>query len=298
MSNSVASLISLQDFSATQVYSLFEKAKSFDEKIGHQSTQSIRTAGLLFFEPSTRTRCSFEIAANNLGVRSFLLNGAEGTSLEKGESVEDTILNIAAMEPDILVIRCSDEVDLQSLSQQISMPVINAGWGKRGHPTQALLDCFTLYQEFGQLKDKKVLIVGDVKHSRVATSNFELMTKLGMQVAICGPQEFLPQNSKIPVISNLQEGLQWADAVMALRCQFERHASLQFSKQDYIANYQLNQNSMKNFKGIFMHPGPINHGVEMLLDTRADSRSRVFAQVKSGVLIRMAVVLSLLGIGN
>ncbi len=252
------------------------------------------TAALLFFEPSTRTRLSFEIAALRAGVASVVLDGGAGSSLQKGESIEDTILNVAAMNPDFLVVRCADSVPLAELSTQFSAKVLNAGWGIKAHPTQALLDALTIRDHFGSFSGKKLLIIGDVKHSRVAASQFELMPRLRIEIAVCGPPEFLeslpPAQKRF---SSLAEGLQWADVVIALRPQIERHhQTMKISRSEYAQSYGLNAEVLRLFsaKGIIMHPGPIHHGVEMQSEVLRDPRSRVLQQVSNGVYMREALI--------
>jgi aspartate carbamoyltransferase catalytic subunit len=228
----------------------------------------------------------------------MIFDGGIGTSLEKGETVEDSILNIAAMLPKILVIRCGDAVDLPGISKQLKAPIVNAGWGRLGHPTQALLDVFTMQEHFQNLQGLKLLIIGDIIHSRVAASHFELAQKLNIQLGLCGPNELLPADSTAQRFEQLEPALQWADVVMSLRVQFERHqGSADLNKQSYRENYGLNSNNLKfiSKNSLIMHPGPINHGVEMESEIIADSRSRIYEQVTNGVYIREAILRSLIG---
>jgi len=218
--------------------------------------------------------------------------------LKKGETVEDSILNVAAMDPLALVVRCSESVALREISDKLAVPVINAGWGIQGHPTQALLDAVTMRRHFKRLRGKKVLILGDVRHSRVAASHFELLPKLGVEVAICGPEDFLLSLPGVQVFRSLKDGLQWADVAMALRVQFERHESGEkhLSTADYRARFGLSLDSVKALSagGIIMHPGPINHGIELESEVLLDSRAKILEQVTSGVYVREALLRILL----
>ncbi|UYL08974.1 aspartate carbamoyltransferase catalytic subunit [Bdellovibrio sp. SKB1291214] len=256
-----------------------------------------KTGALLFFEASTRTRMSFETACAQLGVHPLLLDGKSGSSLEKGETLEDTVLNVAAMKPAFVIIRSGDELDFNDISQKINMPVINAGWGKKGHPTQALLDAYTIRKHLGKVEGQKVLIVGDARHSRVAASHIELAKKLNYDVAFCGPAGFLPERSDVKAFGSLSEGLQWATVAMTLRVQLERHQT-QYSLADYRQNFGFTVQNLKDLseKSLIMHPGPINQGTEMDTEVlQKDPRCRVLDQVSNGVLIRQAILLEVLG---
>ncbi len=261
------------------------------------------TAALLFFEPSTRTRFSFEAASSRAGIHPLILDGGIGTSIEKGETVEDTILNIEAMRPLFFVIRCDDQIDLEKIQKKLDRPVINAGWGRRGHPTQALLDALTVYEKFGTLKNKNVLFVGDIKHSRVVSSHLELSQILNYHVAYCAPDDFLPlassefSQTQPRQFSKLSEGLQWADVVIALRVQKERHESENiFLIEDYRENFGLNSVQLKALKNeaLIMHPGPINYGVEIELEIVNDPRCVILKQVENGVFLREALLRQIL----
>jgi aspartate carbamoyltransferase catalytic subunit len=294
----LSSLLDLKTFTKNDIEELFSFALELKQK-----PRPIRQKGesviLGFFEASTRTRLSFETAAVRAGLGALVFDGGLKTSLEKGETVEDSLYNMAAMDPQVLVVRCADTVDLPKLAPKLKVPVLNAGWGVQGHPTQALLDQLTLKAKWKSLEDKKLLIVGDLKHSRVAASHLELVEKTGLQLAQVGPENFqLPGSAKIRSFGSLPEALQWADAAMALRFQFERHeATIAFSKEDYRARFGLNRESLKNFKqdGFIMHPGPINHGIEMETEVLTDSRAIVLEQVRHGVYLREAVLRMTLG---
>lgn len=248
------------------------------------------TGALLFFEASTRTRMSFETACVREGVHPLIFSAA-GTSLEKGETFEDTVLNIAAMQPSFMIIRAGEELDLESVQKKISMPILNAGWGKKGHPTQALLDVFTMKMKLGAYEKQRLLIVGDVKHSRVAASHFELAKILNYEIALCGPAEFLPQWEGVRSFATLQEGLQWATVAMALRVQLERHDS-KYSLAEYRGLYGFTLESLTQLspQALIMHPGPINQGTEFDTAVLSDPRTQVLEQVRNGVFIRQALI--------
>lgn len=294
MSYSSSALIEISNLDFPKIESIFLSALEFSKHPGSQNFAA-KTAALLFFEPSTRTRFSFEAAAGRLGVHPLLLDGAAGTSLEKGESIEDTVLNIAAMEPAAVVIRCGDEVDLYDLQKKIKMPILNAGWGKKAHPTQALLDAMTLKANGRDFAKEKLLVIGDVKHSRVTGSHFQLAKILGYEIAVCGPKEFLPEGYQGKYFSRLEEGLSWATSIMALRVQHERHAE-KFSVASYREQYGLNLQKLKSWKsdGLVMHPGPVNYGVELDLDVNQDLRCKILEQVKWGTYVRQALLANVL----
>ncbi len=304
MPTSKSSLITLSESSKNKVESLFEKSlvikKNHRQRPSYPKFQAQGlTAALLFFEPSTRTRFSFEAASARAGYHPMVLDGSAGTSLEKGETIFDTIKNIEAMRPDLFIIRCDHSTDLQKISENMSVPIINAGWGQHGHPTQALLDALSLYEHWGTLVDKKILFVGDARHSRVVASHFELCQKLNYKIGICAPTNFLPPqtlNNQFTVFHRLEEGLEWADAVMALRVQVERHNENYIDKNSYREKYGLNQTVLKCLKesSFIMHPGPINYGIEIESDVIKDKRSIILSQVENGVFLREALIRQIL----
>lgn len=294
MSHPPSALIEIANLDFPKIESLFLSALEFS-KIPNSQNFAAETAALLFFEPSTRTRFSFETAAARLGLHPLLLSGGSGTSLAKGESVEDTVLNIAAMGPAAMVIRCGDEVDLWALQSKISIPILNAGWGKRAHPTQALLDVLTLRAGGRDLRKEKLLVVGDVKHSRVMSSHFELAKILGYEIGMCGPQDFMPENPSARYFTNLEEGLAWASSVMALRVQHERHGE-SFPVTQYHEIFGLNLQRLQswNSDGFILHPGPVNYGVELAEDVHRDPRCRILEQVRWGTYLRQALLAKVL----
>jgi len=300
MSDWVSPLLDLRSLPLPTIETVFSQAREISHAKPGQAWKRRaefqgQTLALLFFEPSTRTRMSFETAAHRVGLSPLLLDGGIKSSLEKGESVEDSILNVAAMNPLVLVIRCGDLVDLQALAKQVRPRILNAGWGMKGHPSQALLDAFTIQQRRQTVQKQKVLFVGDVKHSRVAASHFELLPRLGAEIAVCAPNHFLPENFQHLRIPELDQALAWADVVIALRCQFERHAGGHpeaTALQDYRENYGLNVTRLRrlNPKAIVMHPGPINHGIELETEVLQDSRCCVLQQVTNGVFVRESLL--------
>lgn len=282
---------------ADELSRLSESYGSFyDPRLGLGRTS--RIVCCLFFEPSTRTRMSFQTAAYRLGHQVLTMELTSSSSLSKGETYRDTVLNIAAMKPDAIVVRYGLSEELDHLLPTLPMPVINAGSGTMAHPTQGLLDSYTIQREFGSLRDKKVLIVGDIVHSRVARSNFDVLGKLGAQVGVCAPESFLPPSEQLQgmkVFQDLDEAVGWADVYMGLRIQLERHQAEELklkSLEDYHHRFGLNRDRLKKLSkdAIIMHPGPINHGVEFAEEVVNDPRSRVLNQVTNGVLIRAALL--------
>jgi aspartate carbamoyltransferase catalytic subunit len=291
-------LIHLSHLSADEIFYIFDEAKKLQQQSQEQNGEKKSTvalcgqAALLFFENSTRTRLSFESACYRLGLGPILIDAQSGTSLNKGETCEDTILNVAALDPRVIIIRCGDRLNLEQISHDINMPIINAGWGAKGHPTQALLDLYTIWKE-KNLKGAKLLIVGDILHSRVASSHFEIFNKLGVEIAGCGPDSFKPVSTHpdLKWFESLHDGLEWADVVMALRVQSERH-STSFEMRDYHGSYGINRERMRHLKNdsLLMHPGPVNWGVELAQEVTKDPRTRILQQVNNGVFVRTALL--------
>ena len=299
-------LLDLQDWSVEDVAALFNTA----DVMAQVMTRTIKkvpalqgfTVGTLFFEPSTRTRLSFERAARaqSADVLSF---AAGGSSLSKGESLKDTLKTVDAMQADLYVVRHAAAGVPYQLMRWTDASIVNAGDGRRAHPTQALLDAYTFskaFSGFDGFKGKKLAIVGDVLHSRVARSNTELWTKLGAQVTLCGPRTLLPrelEGEDVTLTNNLREAAEGAHAVMALRLQTERMRSgLLPGLAEYSARYQVTEEVMAHAHpdSLLMHPGPMNRDVE-LSGTLADSeRSVIEKQVANGVPVRMAVLYTLL----
>lgn len=253
---------------------------------------------MVFLEPSTRTRSSFEVSAYKLGLQALCPEFGSSSSLSKGESEVDTLKNISALDPDLMIVRYSGSEAVDTYLEESEIPIVNAGSGKAAHPTQALLDAFTIKEELGTLKNQKVLIVGDIENGRVARSNIQLLSTMGAEVALCGPEPFMPKEFSHLQKMSLEEGLSWANVVMSLRIQLERHTNkIEMTGEEYHKAFGINEEKMKVFgAGILMHPGPINHGVELSSGVLKDPRCRVLTQVKNGVYIRAAILSQILGI--
>jgi aspartate carbamoyltransferase catalytic subunit len=254
----------------------------------------------LFFEASTRTRFSFETAERWLSADSLNFSGGKGTSVEKGETLLDTARNLQAMSPDLIVVRHSSPGVPHMLARHLRAGVVNAGDGAHEHPTQALLDALTIRQRLGRLRGLKVVIAGDIAHSRVARSNVFLLTKMGADVTVCGPPTLLPPRVEelgVSATSDFDRALPGADVVMMLRMQLERqHRSLFPSTREYFARYGLTAERLEHAAddAIVMHPGPMNRGVEIASDVADSARSVILDQVANGVAVRMAVLYLLL----
>lgn len=293
------SFLDTDSLSPEQTLSLFEKAKKIRSRKPYPAQN--KTAALMFFEPSTRTRASFEMAAYRLGLHVLTLDPSK-SSVVKGETIEDTASNIEALGPDCIVVRHSGAGMPQQLSRKVKIPVINAGDGMRAHPTQALLDAFTILEERGQIKGEKVLLVGDVMHSRVARSNFSLLTKLGATIGVCAPSTLRPERLReegYNLFTSLEEGLEWASVCMLLRIQTERMQAFQIPSMDeYHARFGLTNEKLRYFRkdGIIMHPGPVNRGVEISSQAMEDSRCKILTQVRNGVFVRSALLSEILGV--
>lgn len=249
---------------------------------------------LLFFEPSTRTKNSFEIAGKRLGAIVVSMD-TSGSSLIKGESALNTVRTLQAMGVNYFVIRHRESGFPYAIAEKVSASIINAGDGMRGHPTQALLDAMTIIESKGDIRDKKIVIVGDILHSRVARSNIWLLKRLGARITLVGPPEFLPEEFKdfgVRISYSLDEELEDTDIIMGLRIQRERMEKMHISIEGYIRRYQINSERISRAKPdvIILHPGPVNVGIEMTEDILYSRRSLVEKQVANGVFIRMAIL--------
>ncbi|MBA2667009.1 MAG: aspartate carbamoyltransferase catalytic subunit [Trueperaceae bacterium] len=300
-------LLDLRDWSASEIHALFDTtdvmAQVMERTIKKVPALQGFTVGTLFFENSTRTRLSFERAARaqSADVISF---AAGASSLSKGESLRDTLLTIDAMQADLYVVRHAAAGAAHQLTNWTNAAVVNAGDGRRAHPTQALLDAYTFktrFEGFTGFEGARLAIVGDVLHSRVARSNVELWTKLGADVVLCGPRTLLPsefaEHPNVTLTHRVEEATEGAHAVMALRLQRERmHGALLPSLAEYRSRYQVTRASMRHARpgALVMHPGPMNRDVE-IEGALADGPSSVIqAQVANGVPVRMAVLYTLL----
>jgi len=294
------SLLSVGDLNPLDVRMIFERAEAHftANRSGDRLGRTLDGLTLinLFFEPSTRTLASFEIAAKRVGAD--VVNFSAGSaSISKGESLEDTALTLAAMRPDILVVRHSAAGAAAYFEAVTGLATVNAGDGAHEHPTQALLDAFTLTRRWGEVANRRILIVGDILHSRVARSNVSLLNLLNAEVRLCGPATLLPADADrwgVSVFHDLDEAVDGCDAVMALRVQKERMSGgLIPSDREYHALYGLSHRRLEAARPdcVVLHPGPMNRGVEIdgaLADDR--SRALILEQVEAGVAIRMAVL--------
>jgi aspartate carbamoyltransferase catalytic subunit len=291
-------LIAAADLSADQIKSLLAVAKYFSPHVDKGETIPLlqgKTMVTLFFENSTRTRNSFDLAARRLGGASLGVAVAN-SSVSKGETLIDTARNIVAMRAHCLVVRHSSAGSPDFLAKNQPIPVINAGDGFREHPTQGLLDAFTIQEKLGKIEGKRVVILGDIAHSRVARSNIHVLKKLGASVAVCGPPTLLPPHPEtlgVEYAYRPEKLLKDADVVMALRIQIERQNKMQIpSVAEYSRVWGLNRDRAKLLKkgAIILHPGPINRGVEIDTEVADGSHSVILDQVFNGVLVRMAVL--------
>ena len=296
-------LLDFQDWSAERLGALLDNADTMSQVLDRPVKKVPALQGLTvctaFFENSTRTRISFELAARRMSadVVSF---AAGGSSVSKGESIRDTIEVLSSYKVDAFVVRHASAGAAHLVARYSGKPVINAGDGRRAHPTQALLDAYTIRREFGTLEGKTVAIIGDVRHSRVARSNAELLPKLGARVVLCGPATLLPRElaaDGVTLTTDAREAVKNADAVMALRLQQERmDAGYVGSLQDYAAQYQVNETllSYAPDHAIVLHPGPMNRDVEISSDAADGKRSRILQQVENGQAVRMSTLYHLL----
>jgi len=294
-------LLGIKDLSAKDIQLIFEHADEFKEVLQRpiKRVPSLRdvTVANLFFENSTRTRLSFELAQKRLSADVVNFSAAT-SSVKKGETLVDTVNNILAMKVDMVVMRHASPGAAIFLSQHIDVPIINAGDGTHEHPTQALLDAYSIREKLGSLKDKKVLIVGDITHSRVALSNIDCLQKMGAKVMVCGPSTMIPKHIHslgVEVEYNFDKALAWCDVANMLRIQLERQdgdVRLFPSLREYHLQYGLTADRLEKINKdiIVMHPGPINRGVEISSEVADGDYSIILDQVENGVAVRMAVI--------
>lgn len=298
-------LFDLDDYSAEEIVNILEVTKVMKEINSREykklPTLKGKTVCTLFIENSTRTRMSFELAASRLSadVVSFQ---ASTSALQKGESLQDTVATLNAMGIDLYIIRHSSPGSPQMVNKFSGKPVINGGDGRHAHPTQALLDMYSIYEKIGTLKGLKITIVGDITNSRVVRSNLIGMKKLGAEVTICGPRTLVPgymdEVYGCKVTYDLKTALQDADVVMGLRMQLERQAEGLFpSLEEYTKHYVLSKKTLKWAKqdALIMHPGPMNRGIEILPEIADSKQSIILQQVSNGVAARMALLFLILG---
>lgn len=297
-------MLDLHSLSREELETILETAKSFKE-VSAREVKKVpalrgKTIVSLFLEPSTRTRGSFELAAKRLSADTINMSGT-GSSLSKGETIVDMAKNIEAMNVDLIIVRHADAGVPYMLADNLKSSVVNAGDGCRSHPTQALLDMFTIKEKKGTIEGLKVAIVGDILHSRVARSNIVGLTRLGAEVTVCGPSTLIPpgiEKMGVEVSYHLDETIKDKDVVMLLRLQKERqHENFLPSIREYARKFGINKKRLKNAKKdvMIMHPGPTNRGVELSADVADGEYSVILDQVTNGVAVRMAVLYLTLG---
>lgn len=279
-------LLTLKDLNKETIIDLIEYALKI--KNGYKVSYPDKKVVTLFYENSTRTHYSFQCALHNLGIKVIQCD-TSSSSVQKGESLYDTVRTFEYLGVDGIVIRSSQDEYFKEL-ENINIPIFNGGDGKSNHPTQSLLDLMTIYEEYGKFEGLKCCIIGDIAHSRVAHTNIEIMQRLGMDVYISGPDEFNDNSGKfIP----LDVAIKNMDIIMLLRVQFERHSEqMSMSIEEYHAQYGLTKDRVDMMKdgSIIMHPAPVNRGVEIADEVVECKKSRIFKQMSNGVYIRMAVV--------
>ncbi len=287
-------LIRTSDFSKEEILDLFTDTREF-LKFEPNEILKGKIIVTLFFENSTRTRSSFEIAAKRLGAEVVSLDVGT-SSASKGETIYDTVANINAMKPDAIVVRHSECGLPESLKEYVDCPIINAGDGKHSHPTQALLDLFTIYEHFnGQTEGKKIAIVGDVRNSRVAGSNRRLLPRFGIEVNLVAPDCFKYERDDFKQYTNIREIIDELDIIMSLRSQLERHNLTYFeSLQEYARDFCITSDLMDRKEFLLLHPGPVNRNIDISDEMLKDPRCKVLKQVTNGVAIRAAVLKKLI----
>lgn len=300
-SHSSRSLLDIESLSDPDIQFLLKHAGRFSSSRPGVVPLKGHHVALLFYEASTRTRCSFELAAKSLGASTTLVSTA-ASSIEKGESLVDTGLTLASMGAECIVIRHPSSGAPHVLARHLQIPIVNAGDGMHEHPSQALLDCYTILQHRKSLRGLRLLLVGDIYHSRVARSNAILLSRLGAQVTFCGPPALLPDLAKtiaprVTVTRDFDMALPTADVIMMLRVQKERLAGLQLSADEYVRDYQLTSErlALAPRNALVMHPGPMVRGMELTSEVADGARSLVLEQVRNGVAVRRAILLRALG---
>jgi aspartate carbamoyltransferase catalytic subunit len=301
---SVKHLLGIKDLQKEDIENIFTTADNFKEVINRpiKKVPSLRdiTIANLFFENSTRTKLSFELAEKRLSADVINFSSAS-SSVKKGETLIDTVNNILAMKVDMVVMRHPNPGAPHFLSNYIDATIVNAGDGTHEHPTQALLDAFSIREKLGSVSGKKVVIIGDILHSRVALSNIFCLQKLGAQVMVCGPTTLIPKyidTLGVKVEHNLRKALEWCDVANVLRIQLERQDIAFFpSLREYTMMFGLTKEILNSLTKeiVVMHPGPINRGVEISSDVADSDQSIILQQVENGVAIRMAVLYLLAG---
>lgn len=307
MSLSVKHLLGIKDLPAEDIQRILTTADNFKQVLNRpiKKVPALRdtTVANVFFENSTRTRISFELAQKRLSA-DVVNFSASGSSVSKGETLIDTVNNILSMKVDMVVMRHSASGAPWFLANHIDASIINAGDGVNEHPTQALLDAYSIRERLGEVKGKRVVLIGDIMHSRVALSNIFCLQKLGAEVMVAGPPTLIPkhiQDLGVKVEYNVKKALEWCDVANILRIQLERqHKPLFSTLREYALFYGVNKQMLDSLKKniVIMHPGPINRGVEVNSDVADSKQSIILDQVENGVAVRMAVIYLLSGKGE
>lgn len=295
------SLLGLESVTADEIISILKLSRKMQARAPRPLLRGKRIA-LLFYEPSTRTRVSFEFAAKLLGTHTSLISSV-ASSIEKGESLVDTGKTLQALGADCIVVRHPSSGAPHVLARNLRIPIINAGDGMHEHPSQALLDAYTIVRHKKSLKGLKVTMVGDIQHSRVVRSNIHLLSKFGANVVLCGPTELLPDVAatlapNVKIVRHMEEAIRKADVVMMLRVQKERLAGLKLNAEKYIGQYQLTAERLRLAKpdALVMHPGPMIRGMEIQSEVADGAQSVIEEQVHNGVYVRMAILSRCLGV--
>jgi len=294
------SLLGIENLEAAEILGYLKLARKMNPLKPRPLLRGKRIL-LLFYEPSTRTRSSFEVAAKSMGAMTTLVLSS-GSSIEKGESLLDTAYTLRAVGADLIVIRHPHAGAPFLMAQHIDIPVVNAGDGMHEHPSQALLDAYTILRHKKTLKGLQVAIVGDIYHSRVARSAIHLLSKFGAKITLCGPAEFVPEMAVslapgLHISRSAEEAIHGADVVMVLRVQKERLAGKKIKLEDYIARYQMTMSRLKLAKkdAMVMHPGPIIRGLELTWEVADCPQSAIVEEVHNGVPVRMGILAKALG---
>jgi aspartate carbamoyltransferase catalytic subunit len=294
------SLLGIEHLEQNEILGLLKLARRMNPQKPRPLLRNKRVV-LLFYEASTRTRSSFEIAAKSLGATTTLVQSS-GSSVEKGESLIDTGYTLRAVGADVIVIRHPSAGAPELMAKHLDIPVINAGDGMHEHPSQALLDTFTILKHKKTLKGLQLAIIGDIVHSRVARSACHLLTKFGVKITLCGPPEFVPEVAAtlapgLRISRHPEEALRGVDVIMLLRVQKERLAGQKIGLQEYIAHYQMSPARLKLARrdAIVMHPGPIIRGLELTSEVADGAQSVIVDEVRNGVPVRMAILARAVG---
>src|SRR4029077_2098552 len=297
------SLLGIEHLEASEILKILKLARRMNPQKTRPLLRGKRVV-LLFYEPSTRTRSSFEIAAKSMGAITTLVQSS-GSSIEKGESLLDTGYTLRGVGADVIVVRHPAAGAPHLMAQHLDIPVINAGDGMHEHPSQALLDALTILKHKKTLKGLHVSIVGDILHSRVARSACHLLTRFGAKVTLCGPPEFVPDVAAtlapgLHVTRHIEDAVRGADVLMLLRVQGERLAGMKLRLDDYVAHYQMTMHRLQMARrdAIVMHPGPIIRGLELTADVADSLQSVIVDEVRNGVPTRMAILARAVGKGR